>query len=158
MIPYSTPKLSDFYSWFSHDAGLKIATDTVANATKISSLMTKNSGSVATLATRFLYDLDTNTFKQNTWAFILKQRGQIAISNGQSFLTGSKQNQIGCCFGRSRSVADRKNQNQNSASKLHASCFLLPSTLLLRNNEMIVLFVALQTWRLGNDGHGFILC
>ena len=35
-------------------AGLKIATDTVINATNIFSLTTKNSG----LATRFLYDLD----------------------------------------------------------------------------------------------------
>ena len=74
MIPYSTPKLSDFYSWFSHDAGLKIATDTVANATKISSLMTKNSGSVATLATRFLYDLDTNTLNKHL-SFHFKTKG-----------------------------------------------------------------------------------
>ena len=44
-------------------AGLEIATDTVANATKISPLATKNSGSVATLATKLLYDLDTNTLK-----------------------------------------------------------------------------------------------
>ena len=39
---------------------LEIATDTVANATNIFSLVTKNSGLVATLATRFLYDLDLN--------------------------------------------------------------------------------------------------
>ena len=38
--------------------GLKIATDTVANATNIFSLANKNSGLVTTLATRFLYDLD----------------------------------------------------------------------------------------------------
>ena len=38
--------------------GLKIATDTVINATNIFSLTNKNSGLVATLATRFLYDLD----------------------------------------------------------------------------------------------------
>ena len=41
-------------------AGLKIATATVANATNIFSLATKTSGLVATLATRFLYDLDLN--------------------------------------------------------------------------------------------------
>ena len=41
-------------------AGLEIATDTVANATNIFSLATKNSGLVATEATRFLYDLDLN--------------------------------------------------------------------------------------------------
>ena len=39
---------------------LEITTDTVANATNVFSLGTKNSGSVATLATRFLYDLDLN--------------------------------------------------------------------------------------------------
>ena len=37
-----------------------IATGTVANATNIFSLATKNSGLVTTLATRFLYDLDLN--------------------------------------------------------------------------------------------------
>ena len=35
-------------------AGLEIATDTVANATNISPLATKNSGLVATMATTFL--------------------------------------------------------------------------------------------------------
>jgi len=40
--------------------GLEVATDTVANATNMFSLMTKNSGLVATLATRFMYDLDLN--------------------------------------------------------------------------------------------------
>ena len=35
-------------------------TDTVTNATNILSLVTKNSGLVATLATRLLYDLDVN--------------------------------------------------------------------------------------------------
>ena len=39
-------------------AELKIATNMVANATKIFSLATKNSGLVATLATRFFFDLD----------------------------------------------------------------------------------------------------
>ena len=41
-------------------SGLEIATDTVANATNIFSLATKNSSLVAKLATRFLYDLDLN--------------------------------------------------------------------------------------------------
>ena len=40
--------------------GLKIATDTVTNVTNIFSLVTKNSGLVATLATRFLCALDLN--------------------------------------------------------------------------------------------------
>ena len=42
------------------NTGLEIATDTVANATNIFSLATKNSSLVAKLATRFLYDLDLN--------------------------------------------------------------------------------------------------
>ena len=41
-------------------AGLDIATDTVTNATNIFSLATENSGLVATLTTKFLYDLDLN--------------------------------------------------------------------------------------------------
>ena len=41
-------------------AGLEIATDTVANATNIFSLATKNSSLVAKVVTRFLYDLDLN--------------------------------------------------------------------------------------------------
>ena len=40
--------------------GLKIATDTLTNATSIFSLVTKNSGLVTTLATRYLYDIDLN--------------------------------------------------------------------------------------------------
>ena len=40
--------------------GLKTATDMVANATNVLSLATKNSGLVATLDTRFLYELDLN--------------------------------------------------------------------------------------------------
>ena len=40
--------------------GLKIATDTVTNVTNIFSLVTENSGLVATLATRFLCALDLN--------------------------------------------------------------------------------------------------
>ena len=40
------------------NSGLEIATDTVANATNIFSLATKNSSLVAKVATRFLYDLD----------------------------------------------------------------------------------------------------
>ena len=39
-----------FNKWLT---GLEIATDTVANATNISSLATKNSGLVATLVTRY---------------------------------------------------------------------------------------------------------
>jgi len=35
-------------------------TDKVANATNIFSLASKNSGLVATLGTRYLYDLDLN--------------------------------------------------------------------------------------------------
>ena len=49
-------------------------TDMVANATKISSLATKNSGSVVTLVTRFLYDLDTNTSNKHL-SFHWKKRG-----------------------------------------------------------------------------------
>ena len=41
-------------------AGLESATDTVVYATNIFSLAIKNSGLVATLATRLLYDLDLN--------------------------------------------------------------------------------------------------
>jgi len=41
-------------------AGLEIAIDMVANATNILSLATKNSGLVATLAIRFLYEVDLN--------------------------------------------------------------------------------------------------
>ena len=49
-------------SWSDAFTGLEIVTDTVANATNnnIFSLLTKNSGLVATLATRVLYDLDPN--------------------------------------------------------------------------------------------------
>ena len=43
-----------------HKAGLEMVTDTVANATNIFSLATKNSGLVTTLVTRFLCDLDLN--------------------------------------------------------------------------------------------------
>ena len=43
-----------------NDPGLEIATDTVANATNIFPLATKNSGLVAKLATIFLYELDLN--------------------------------------------------------------------------------------------------
>ena len=38
--------------------GLETETDMVANATNLFSLVTKNSGLVAKVATRFLYDLD----------------------------------------------------------------------------------------------------
>ena len=43
-----------------HFARLEITTNRVANVTNISFLGTKNSGSITTLATRFLYDLDLN--------------------------------------------------------------------------------------------------
>ena len=46
--------------WSKGFAGLEIATDTVANVTNIFSMATKNYRLVATLATRFLYDLDLN--------------------------------------------------------------------------------------------------
>ena len=49
-----------FFYMFYSIAGLKIATAMVANATTIFSLVTKTFGLVATLATRFLYDLDLN--------------------------------------------------------------------------------------------------
>ena len=39
---------------------LEIVTDTVTNVTNIFSLVTKNSGLVAKVATRFLYILDLN--------------------------------------------------------------------------------------------------
>ena len=42
------------------NAGLEIATDTDANATNIFSLVTKNSGLVAIVVTRFFYILDLN--------------------------------------------------------------------------------------------------
>ena len=49
------------------NSGLEIATDTVANATNIFSLATKNSGLVAKVATRFLYILDLSQMsKVNT--------------------------------------------------------------------------------------------
>ena len=46
-------ELRDVANTFPHPAGLEIATDTVANATNIFSLATKNSGLVAKVATRF---------------------------------------------------------------------------------------------------------
>ena len=52
--------LDALYSSDNQDSGLEIATDTVANATNIFSLATKNSSLVAKVATRFLYDLDLN--------------------------------------------------------------------------------------------------
>ena len=53
--------------YFQNSAGLEIATFMVANATNIFSMATKNSGLVATLKTRFLYDLDLN--KKNSWNY-----------------------------------------------------------------------------------------
>ena len=56
--------MKSLYFWkncvVSCNSGLEIATDTVANVTNIFSLATKNSGLVATLAIRFLYELDLN--------------------------------------------------------------------------------------------------
>ena len=49
-----------FFYIFYTIPGLKIATATVANVTNIFSWATKTSSLVATLATRFLYDLDLN--------------------------------------------------------------------------------------------------
>ena len=49
-----------FFYIFYTIPGLKIATATVANVTNIFSWATKTSSVVATLATRFLYDLDLN--------------------------------------------------------------------------------------------------
>ena len=58
--------ISSEHSLNSHDlyAGLKIATNMVANATDIFSLATKNSGLEATLETRVLYDLDFSILKK----------------------------------------------------------------------------------------------
>ena len=49
-----------FFYLFYTIGGLKIVTATVANAINIFSLVTKTSGLVAILVTRFLYDLDLN--------------------------------------------------------------------------------------------------
>ena len=67
--------------------GLEIATDMVANVTNIFSFVTKNSGLVATLATRFLYDLDLNqkSIKVETNIFILSKKR--AKSHKQSQFT-----------------------------------------------------------------------
>ena len=54
-----TTELNNNLMW-QYESGLEIATDTVANATNVFSLVTKNSSLVAKLATRFLYDLDLN--------------------------------------------------------------------------------------------------
>ena len=49
-----------YFQVLTHYSIHKIATDMVANATNIFSLTTKNSGLDATLATKFLYDLELN--------------------------------------------------------------------------------------------------
>ena len=71
--------------YFQNSAGLEIATDMVANATNIFSMATKNSGLVATLETRFLYDLDlnkrvveTNIFILSCFIILIKKMCQIA--------------------------------------------------------------------------------
>ena len=56
----TSPRVTNEQDWLQFFSGLEIATDTVANATNIFSLVTKNSSLVAKLATRFLYDLDLN--------------------------------------------------------------------------------------------------
>ena len=45
---------------FLHDCRAQLVTAMVANATNIFSLVTKTSGLVTILVTRFLYDLDLN--------------------------------------------------------------------------------------------------
>ena len=50
VILFLLSSISQSKQWYS---GLEIATDTVANATNIFSLATKNSGLVAKVATRF---------------------------------------------------------------------------------------------------------
>ena len=57
-----TKEKLEFYLvlWKKETQGLEIVTDMVANAANIFSLATKSSGLVATLASRFLYDLDFN--------------------------------------------------------------------------------------------------
>ena len=57
--PLPCPNLPGSYI-FVNNSGLEIATDTVANATNIFSLATKNSTLVAKVATRFPYALDLN--------------------------------------------------------------------------------------------------
>ena len=47
-----------FFYIFLRDCRAQIVTATVASVTNIFSLVTKTSGLVATLATRFFYDLD----------------------------------------------------------------------------------------------------
>ena len=51
--------------YFQNSVGLEIVTDMVASATNIFSMATKNSVLVATLETRFLYDLDLT--KKSSW-------------------------------------------------------------------------------------------
>ena len=58
MIPQKCVLINVIKLILMHLPGLEIATDTVANATNIFSLATKNSSLVAKVATRFLYDLD----------------------------------------------------------------------------------------------------
>ena len=58
-VVYKIYQHNAYLSWLDFvDPGLEIATDTVANATNIFSLATKNSSLVAKVATRFLYDLE----------------------------------------------------------------------------------------------------
>ena len=57
MIPQKCVLINVIKLILMHLSGLEIATDTVANATNIFSLATKNSSLVAKVATSFLYDL-----------------------------------------------------------------------------------------------------
>ena len=78
----------------------KIATDMVANATNIFSLATKNSGLDATLATKFLYDLELNQIskvKQTFHPILLCFHHKFAKLHKQSqvtskFIPGSVRN------------------------------------------------------------------
>ena len=60
MLVFDPVSLRTFKNIFCMQTGLEIATDTVANATNIFSLATKNSVLVAKVVTRFLYILDLN--------------------------------------------------------------------------------------------------
>ena len=57
----------------SSESGIEIATDTVANATNIFSLATKNSGLDVKVSTRFLYILDL-LLSQQQYAPQMNQR------------------------------------------------------------------------------------
>ena len=58
--PQHTHTRREIIPIIAYRGGLEIATDTVAKATNIFSLATKNSSLVAKVATRFFYNLDLN--------------------------------------------------------------------------------------------------